>query len=118
MDSTVALVAGIVSAAAAVVAVVWAMIGNPDLRNVFGGWAQKRRLSVKKVERRVVRVDGHSIDAAAKTFLGANTIKYDLVVGLHPDGVSIASTIARRTDSRFATIEKVYPGMFSAARYL
>lgn len=56
-------------------------------------------------------VNWTELDAAVQGFISANRVAYDLVVGLHPDGVILATSLSRRLNSRFSAIEKIYPKM-------
>jgi adenine/guanine phosphoribosyltransferase-like PRPP-binding protein len=100
----------IAGAAAAVGALAWAMVGNPNLLEVIrdrpsiGGQARGKK-------REIILVSSKHLEAAVSRFVTANNVAYDLVVGLHPDGVSIASSLARKIDARFCAVEKIYPGM-------
>jgi hypothetical protein len=106
-----ATIATLIGAAAAVGALVWAMIGNPDLRKRFRNRVFRSGREDRPAQRKLVRIEWKHLDDAIDRFLHENNTRYDLVVGLHPDGVSIANRLAAGLNARFASIEKVYPGM-------
>jgi hypothetical protein len=85
------------------------MVGNPSIT----AWLRARRknssLSQPAAKRRVVNVDWGQVQAAASAFAARNCVTYDLVVGLQPDGVSLANILAGRLQSRYAAIDKQYP---------
>lgn len=106
------LVAGIVGAVAAVGALVWAMMGNPNLLSKFRGRLTGRPSARSALtSRKIEKVDWRDLERGVTNFLTSNSFTYDLVVGLHPDGVAMANQLAQRLNARFSAIDKRYPGI-------
>lgn len=101
--------ATVIGGLAALVALLWAMLGNPSVP----AWLQSRHkrasLTRSSGERRVVKVSWDDVQAAASEFAARISVTYDLVVGVQPDGVSMANILAGRLQSRYVAIDKQYP---------
>jgi len=85
------------------------MLGNPSIPE----WLRRRQRKTSRKrssnKRRVAEVNWDDVQAAASEFAKMNSVTYDLVIGLQPDGVSLANILAGLLQSRYAAIDKQYP---------
>ncbi|MDX8149893.1 phosphoribosyltransferase [Lentzea sp. BCCO 10_0061] len=106
--SNVEVVAAVVGSCGTLGALAWAMLGNPSLPS----WLKRRRLpaspSRKPEKREIIEIKWKEIEVAVSNFVADNANKYDLVVGVHPDGISLANLMASKLSARYAAIEKRY----------
>jgi hypoxanthine phosphoribosyltransferase len=106
--SNVEVVAAVVGSCGTIGALAWAMLGNPSVV----AWMRKRRIPIsfpkKAAKRDIAEVKWKDIENAADRFTLGNSVAYDLVIGLCPDGVSLANLLASRLSARYAAIDKRY----------
>jgi hypothetical protein len=88
-------------------ALIWAMVGNP---NILNAW--RRRMgnssSEQRAKRHVVNVDWKQLEAAAAAFAAKNSTTYNLVVGMQPDGVLLANLLGSQLQTRCIAMDKHY----------
>jgi len=93
---------------AAVGTLMWAMVGSPSVLNWWPRKLKQPPSTAPSAKRRVVNVEWGQVEAAASKFAAKNSVSYDLVVGIQPDGVSMANLLAGRLQTRYAAIDKHY----------
>jgi len=102
-------IATVIGGFAALGALIWAMLGNPSLLQWFTRWRRKRPLPSRPERRQVVDIGWRELEAAASAFVAKNTTPYDVVVGVQPDGTSLANWLAGKLNTRQGLIDKQYP---------
>jgi adenine/guanine phosphoribosyltransferase-like PRPP-binding protein len=107
-------ITAIVGSVAAVATLIWAMLGNPNLAvkiresRLHKSLPSSESKLPPKAERSVVQIPWNELETAARAFAATDPAKYDLVIGIHPDGVALANIFAVQLGTRFGTIEKTY----------
>lgn len=102
-------IVGIAGGLAAIVAVIWAMFGNPNVLD----WRSKHRVPknarpVQAAKRKSQTISWRQITSAAEHFAKHVPVKYDLVLGIQPDGIPIANLIAAHLEVGTVPLDKQY----------
>jgi hypoxanthine phosphoribosyltransferase len=106
---TIELTVAIVGATAAAAAFVWMVLGNPSIPALVSR-ARKRPRGAIGSGHGAIPVEWETIEAAVRQFVADQRTVYDLIVGVQPDGVMMATLIAQQLGVRQAMIEKRYEG--------
>lgn len=107
--TTIETLAAVLGGFATFAALIYAMLGSPDLLKFMRREQRHSSLDRRRAERRVAKIDWGQLEAAASAFATKSAVTYDLVVGVQPDGISLANLLAGRLQIRYAAIDKHYP---------
>ena len=93
---------------AALATLLYTMMGNPNMLDVVRRRLKNSSSPAHPPRRRVVNIEWSHLEAAAAAFAAGNTVPYDLVVGVQPDGVFLANLVANRIRTRCVAMDKHY----------
>lgn len=84
------------------------MVGNPSILRALRRRLKRSSSPARPPKRRVVNIDWSQLEAAAATFAAGSSVTYDLVVGVQPDGATLAGLLASRLQTRSCVMYKNY----------
>jgi orotate phosphoribosyltransferase-like protein len=106
--SAIDQIAAVVGGFAALGALMWAMIGNPSILSALRKRLKRASSPAHPPKRRILNIDWGQLDAATAAFATRNCVVYDLVVGVQPDGVTLANVLAGKLHTRYCAMDKHY----------